>query len=608
MKRLVLKVSSEPWVYFTLALSLYIAFKTAFFSAISWDDPELVFNNIDILQSRVSEFWKSSYQGMYMPLTMHAYHIQYLIFENWAGGYHLTSWALHVLNALLVYNIVKQIAVLQHFRGFLFFVFTLHPLQFENALWIGELKTVLATSFLLLGILQLVTFYRQPQIIRMLFILFLILCSLLCKPIALTLPLFLLIVLPFDILKNKKYLLLICMLVLLSIASSYITYRLQLFDHFINISHSVLWWQSIGLSGWALLQYCIHFSWPFSLSVLYPYPKLTTTLVITGICCWLFILSLMVFFKQKQKPVVFYGIALFIVPLLPVLQFIPFGEALYADRYMYVSVLGIGLFSLGIIHHLAAIKPYITYALGIICTLGTLNHLPHWKTETALYEQALKQDASSYVVLNSLGVEYTRQGESAKALACFFKAMRINPNNYKAFYNCGLLYLKLQNTTSAIERFNRSIALYPYTKAFTARGSAYLQRGDWPKAIADFQQALQQDSTNYKAWLLLADCSQQFNLLPQAISQYNKAIKNYPYEAESYFKRGLCYGKQNQFQNALLDFNAALRLNPKNGAYVYWIALTKIAMGLDPCADITQAMALNYENAKALHLKYCINM
>ncbi|MFZ9295432.1 MAG: tetratricopeptide repeat protein [Bacteroidia bacterium] len=104
---------------------------------------------------------------------------------------------------------------------------------------------------------------------------------------------------------------------------------------------------------------------------------------------------------------------------------------------------------------------------------------------------------------------------------------------------------------------------------------------------------------------MLADCSQQFNLLPQAITQYNKAIKLYPFDAESFFKRGICYGKQNQLQNALLDFNSAIRLNPNNGAYFYWIGITKIALKYDPCADFKQAMDLNYQAAITLHLKYC---
>jgi len=54
-----------------------------------------------------------------------------------------------------------------------------------------------------------------------------------------------------------------------------------------------------------------------------------------------------------------------------------------------------------------------------------------------------------------------------------------------------------------------------------------------------------------------------------------------------------------------LDFNSAIRLNPNNGAYFYWIGITKIALKYDPCADFKQAMDLNYQAAITLHLKYC---
>lgn len=605
MKRLIHIFTESPWIYTCLILCSIIAYKVAHFSAISWDDPELVFNNKDVVHGQLIEFWVTSYQGMYMPLTMHLYRIQYLVFQNWAGGYHLTSWSLHVLNAFLIYNIFNRFDTLKHYRGLLMFVFAIHPLQFENAIWIGEMKTLLATSFLLSAILQIITFYKNKSKTSLAISILLVACSFLSKPIAITLPILLLLVLPLSTFKDLKWKILIFSLTLLSIVFSIITYRLQVYDHFINSSHIQIWWSTIGHSGWAILHYLLQFFWPFSLSILYPYPQLTIPMVITGICCWLLLLSLLVFLKIKQKNMLLMGIGVFIIPLLPVLQFIPFGEALYADRYMYISVLGICIICIELLKAFKPVTYVVFFMIGLISTLGALNYLPHWKTETALYEYALQFDTDSYVLLNSLGVEYTRQGESKKALVCFTKAQRNNPKNYKAYYNCGLLYLKLQNATIAIDHFNRSLTLYPYAKAYTARGSAYLQLGDWPKAISDFKQALKLDSTQHKAWILLADCSQQFNLLPQAITQYNKAIKLYPFDAESFFKRGICYGKQNQLQNALLDFNSAIRLNPNNGAYFYWIGITKIALKHDPCADFKQAMDLNYQAAITLHLKYC---
>jgi tetratricopeptide (TPR) repeat protein len=272
---------------------------------------------------------------------------------------------------------------------------------------------------------------------------------------------------------------------------------------------------------------------------------------------------------------------------------------------MYISLIGVCLICIELAKSLKPVTYIVFFLMGLISTLGAFNYLPHWKTETTLYEYALQLDTHSYVILNSLGVEYTRQGKSKKALACFSKAKRHNPRNYKAYYNCGLLYLKLQNAAFAIDNFNRSLMLYPNAKAYTARGSAYLQLGDWPKAISDFKQALKLDTTQYKAWILLADCSQQFNLLPQAITQYNKAVEMYPFDAETFFKRGICYGKLNQFENALLDFNSAINLNPNSGAYYYWIGITKIALKADPCSDFKNAMDLNYDAANALHLKYC---
>ena len=137
--------------------------------------------------------------------------------------------------------------------------------------------------------------------------------------------------------------------------------------------------------------------------------------------------------------------------------------------------------------------------------------------------RVLTRDPQNLVALNSLGVEYTRQGESKKAMNCFRSAEKINPKNYKVYYNSGLLFLKINQNQKAVLELNKCLQLYNYTKAYTARGTAYLQMGDWPKALADFNTSIRMDSLQFKPWLLLADCHHHLNQLPQAEREIGRA-------------------------------------------------------------------------------------
>ena len=71
--------------------------------------------------------------------------------------------------------------------------------------------------------------------------------------------------------------------------------------------------------------------------------------------------------------------------------------------------------------------------------------------------------------------------------------------------------------------------------ARTNRGGAYLRKGDYDRAISDFDQAIQLD----------------------------------PKLASAYGGRAVAYARKGDYGNAISDYDQAIRLDPKNsGAYV----------------------------------------
>ena len=606
MKMTLKGFKQNPWLWIFVILGTYFLIRVSGFSSLSWDDPELVFSNPDVIHSQFFNVWKRSYQGMYMPLTMSVYILEYSLFKAWAGGYHMVSWLLHLCNALLLFNILKRIPQLQSWSGFLMCLFAFHPVQLENAIWIGEFKTLLSGFFILLCAKFFLTYLQTASRTLITAIVLLFFASLLSKPQGVFLPCILLFFLPKQKPNRALQIRLFIALALISVLCAFSTYTFQLNDRFINQAHQYEAWKKIGLSGWALFNYLKHFIVPVQLSALYTFPNPSPFVLFMGYCVWILlsISGFWMFLKNKKTGLL--GLCTFLLPLLPVLQFIPFGEALWADRYLYLSLVGLGIISLLAMQRLT--KKHVTFLqyCFIACIIGSsCYYLPHWKSDLNVYTRVLTRDPQNLVALNSLGVEYTRQGESKKAMNCFRSAEKINPKNYKVYYNSGLLFLKINQNQKAVLELNKCLQLYNYTKAYTARGTAYLQMGDWPKALADFNTSIRMDSLQFKPWLLLADCHHHLNQLPQAEREYTKALSINPYSDEVYFKRGLCLAKQNQLQRGLLDIQKAIEMMPESAQYYYWSALTKIALHLDPCADLHQALNLKYSEAQPLIQKYC---
>src|SRR5207247_3019286 len=77
--------------------------------------------------------------------------------------------------------------------GFVAALFAVHPLHVESVAWVAERKDVLSTLFWMLTLWSYVSYVRQPQRGRYLAVLVLFALGLLAKPMLVTLPFVLLL-------------------------------------------------------------------------------------------------------------------------------------------------------------------------------------------------------------------------------------------------------------------------------------------------------------------------------------------------------------------------------------------------------------------------------
>lgn len=128
----------------------------------------------------------------------------------------------------------------------------------------------------------------------------------------------------------------------------------------------------------------------------------------------------------------------------------------------------------------------------------------------------------------------------AKALSDYNMAIRLSPHEALYFYNRACLLRDMNRNKEAISDFSRAIEIKPdYADALSNRGICHARCGSYDLSIEDYTKAI-----------LLNDLP----IKQKSISYWNRA--------HSYFKKG-------EFENAIADFTAVIRYDPKNGGAYY---------------------------------------
>src|SRR5207248_6556419 len=133
------------------------------------------------------------YFNNYHPLTLLSHMLDVQLFGLDPGAHHLTSVALHALNAVLLFLLLRRMTGAIWPSAFVAGAFALHPLHVESVAWVAERKDVLSAFFWLLTMSVYVAYARRPRISLYLLVVTCFALGLLSKPMLVTLPFVLLL-------------------------------------------------------------------------------------------------------------------------------------------------------------------------------------------------------------------------------------------------------------------------------------------------------------------------------------------------------------------------------------------------------------------------------
>jgi tetratricopeptide (TPR) repeat protein len=176
------------------------------------------------------------------------------------------------------------------------------------------------------------------------------------------------------------------------------------------------------------------------------------------------------------------------------------------------------------------------------------------------------------------GNEHYNNKNYDQAITEYAEAIRLDPKYKAAYYNRGLSYYNKGDYDHAIADFDKYIQLDPKDKgAYYNRGRSYHDKKDYDHAIADYDKCIQLDPSyasayNQRAWIYAYNLKRDFG---RALSDANQALKLKPDNASYLDTRGWAYLGNGNYENAIIDFEAALKISPNMQSAIDGLAMAE---------------------------------
>lgn len=550
---------------------------------VNWDDDRYVIENPVIKNpsfENIKRIFTSIFLANYQPLTLLSYLVDYRYFELNAFGYHLTNFILHLINCFLVfwlfYLLTRKLSV-----SFLTaLLFAAHPMHVESVAWISARKDVLYSVFFLAAVICYYYYRREGKAGKYYYaaLIFFIL-ALFSKAMAVTLPVVLLLVDYLFCRKKDKFVLIDKIpFFVLSFIFVIVAIIAQGMHGGIIIENKFNLLYKIGVVCYCVIFYIVKILFPFNLSCLYPYIEISNNFFnsvyfYSLLTC--IILTLFVFYSLRYTRKIVFGSGLLIAAILPVLQFVPIGYSIVADRYVYIASLGVFyLIAEGVIWVYSKKAKYFLFLRGFmlaaaivltgVLMIETRARCKVWEGSIVLWSDVLEKYPYATIAYNNRGAALLEKQQYDKAYSDFTSVIRIDPANYDAYLNISKVYYYKGNFDEAIKMAEGILKLKPdYLKAYDFLAAIYGQMGKHEEVKNICKKALQINSGHVQVYVNLSIAYGNTGNFTQAAAFCQKAIKIDPNSGAAYFNLSAAYFYLKQLDLAVKYCDKAVALGYK---------------------------------------------
>jgi len=508
----------------------------------NYDDRDYVTENPMVQRgltlSTIHWAFTSFYAENWHPLTWLSHALDCQLFGLNAAAPHDVNVLLHAVDAVLLFWVLLRAT---GFAGRSFMVaalFALHPMNVESVAWIAERKNVLSMLFFVLALGAYQWYAKpalaggpgkanRPRVARYGVVAGLYALGLMAKPQVITLPFVLLLwdywplerlarrhsLFAFRQISNPSHsgeeriangevrlwwlLLEKVPLLVMAAASALITLKAQ--------HHARSWFPRPYRVGNAILSYGLYLKkaiWPTRMVLLYPHPGMSlqwSRVVVAGVVLLIITVMVIVGHRHRYLPV---GWFWFLGTLVPMLGIVQVGLQAMADRYAYISFIGIFIMICWGVTEVAqrwnAPRELLQAAslIGLVLLAGVARHqLSYWASDEALWAHTLQVTGpTNWMAESQYGSALAIKGDIAEGIRHLRNALAVNPDDPNGNMGVAIYELSQGDFRDSVLHYEKALRDKTLRNSFRAHGyvglaKAYRALGETGKAQEAMQEA-----------------------------------------------------------------------------------------------------------------------
>jgi tetratricopeptide (TPR) repeat protein len=590
-----------------------IAYFPALKGGFIWDDEVFVINNRFIkAQDGLYRFWFTTEPVDYWPLTNTMFWLQWRLWGLNPAGYHVTNLILHVIEALLIWIILRKLAIPGSFLTGI--IFAVHPVNVETVAWIAQLKGLSALLFFLLSILWYLKALmpatiagmapprsqggpREGENLKILGNAHLrFAAKLIPNPQSLipiwywlSLAAFLLAAASKGSVTILPFLLLGIVWWIRPLEKRDLTEIAPFFLIAVVLSVVNMWFQTHGtgevirvasfanrlLGAGAVVWFYLYKTFlPINLSFVYPLWHIKEGNPLWWLPLLLVLAVSALFWRNREKwsrPLLF-AWYFFCVALAPVMGFTDvffMRYSLVADHYQHIAIIGIIALTssawrvwqqrtLGLMHWAATAIPFAT--IGTFAFLS-VQQSGLYRDEITLFSATLENNPECWMLHNNLGKALYEADRYQEAIEQYQETLHFNPDYPQALYNIGLAKAKINRPQEAIDYYRKALRFKPNcVEAHHNLSMMLVQIGRPREAIEHDETALRLKPDYPEAHNNLGVAYIRINRPQEAIEHFEQAIRLRADYATACYNLALAYAKIHKTTEAIAMAKKALMI------------------------------------------------
>lgn len=585
----------------SLLVAAFLVYAPALAAGFIWDDGRAITNNLAFQSPHsLGDIWTGRGDADYFPLKTTILWLLHQIFGAHPSPYHVFNVAVHAANAVLLWRVLRGLALPGAWLGGL--VFLVHPTHVESVAWVSECKNTLSALFGLLALLAWLGYEARPRVRTYLASLVLFVAGLLCKTHLVILPPVLVLCAwwrhgrldepaasappgrPAQSPWSRGFLTRISAFFLVAVLFGAITihfqYRRAIAEYQLPVGGLASRLANAGKASWWYLGKAISPvnpwyemperpvetepealavlagtrsanlapAWPRGRLTLWPlaaiYPRWRVTppvwydyLPALAMAAG-FILAAR--YRRGRGRGIFFALAYFLLALLPVLGLLKMSymrAAWVADHFQYLADIGV-------------------IALG--CAAGTRL----WQ-RTAGKRRWLVGAAAAVLVGTYAAAAYARAADFRSEYTLWTDTVAKNPDAWQAQVRLGAALLARGEIAQAAVHFQQGVKLKPdNADAHNNLGLALVSLGRIEEAIAHYRESLRLDDRQFFAYANLGDLFARQKRYAEAADAYRAAIRLSPRLAPLHYRLGEVLIESGQLDQAIASLRRADALVP----------------------------------------------